>query len=397
MCRPCCNSHSAFHHSSNGVGAKHSRSNLPNRATWRRMRHLRLRQVWRESHRDAAQCFVPTAPTQRHTMSRTKRTVLLEILFVGLFAVAFLFLFSQLKSPANLYDEGLVLVNAERIRHGELPYRDFWTMYGPGYFYALAALFSVVEPTMLAARLFDTLLRFLLTIEVYLLARHMTSRWVAFIPFLFVTFWLGTIRFYSYPAFPATAAILLAALALARYLRARRGRWLFATGLALGLTALLRLDFGGYAAFGFGLAVALYELRRASDEGLPWKVAPHAGRASRADHRRRRAAGRSAALRLSHRGRRSCDDLRRSGRVPGDGLPSHAAICRCRRSSPISGGSPARSGTTGCGSICRWRPTPPRSWWRYVGCGCGRCLRRIGGCPSPCCSWPSPARDWGWW
>ena len=205
-------------------------------------------------------------------MSSAKRTLLREVLFVAVFVAAFLFLFSQLKSPANLYDEGLVLVNAERIRHGELPYRDFWTMYGPGYFYALAALFSIVEPTMLAARLFDTLLRFLLTIEVYLLARHMTSRWVAFVPFAFVTFWLGTIRFYSYPAFPATAAILLAALALARDLRTGRGRWLFATGLALGLTALLRLDFGGYAAFGFGLAVALYELRRASDEGLPRKA-----------------------------------------------------------------------------------------------------------------------------
>ena len=137
-------------------------------------------------------------------MSQAKRTLLRELLFGAVFVVGFLFLFSQLKSPANLYDEGLVLVNAERIRHGELPYRDFWTMYGPGYFYALAALFSVIEPTMLAARLFDTLLRFLLTIEVYLLAWHMTSRWVAFIPFLFVTFWLGTIRFYSYPAFPAT-------------------------------------------------------------------------------------------------------------------------------------------------------------------------------------------------
>ncbi len=180
------------------------------------MRHLRLRQV----------CVGKLGPYCSHTASHhepNQRTVLLEILFVGLFAVAFLFLFSQLKSPANLYDEGLVLVNAERIRHGELPYRDFWTMYGPGYFYALAALFTLVEPTMLAARLFDTLLRFLLTIEVYLLARHMTSRWVAFIPFLFVTSWLGTIRFYSYPAFPATAAILLAALALARYLRTSRG------------------------------------------------------------------------------------------------------------------------------------------------------------------------------
>jgi hypothetical protein len=205
-------------------------------------------------------------------MSQAKRLLVREVLFITLFVAGFFLLFSQIKSPANLYDEGLVLVNAERIRHGELPYRDFWTMYGPGTFYALAALFSVVEPTILAARLFDTLLRFLLTIEVYLLARSMTSRWVAFVPFAFVTFWLATIRFYSYPAFPATAAILLAALALARYLGKLAARWLFLTGMALGLAALLRLDFGGYAAFGFGLAVALYELRRASDDGLPWKL-----------------------------------------------------------------------------------------------------------------------------
>ena len=204
-------------------------------------------------------------------MSQAKRTLLREILFIALFVFGFLFLFSQIKSPANLYDEGLVLVNAERIRHGELPYRDFWTMYGPGAFYALAALFSVVEPTILSARLFDTLMRLLLTIEVYLLARSMTSRWVALVPFAFVTFWLATIRFYSYPAFPATAAILLAALALARYLGKLAARWLFLTGMALGLAALLRLDFGGYAALGFGLAVALYELRHASNGGLPWK------------------------------------------------------------------------------------------------------------------------------
>lgn len=183
--------------------------------------------------------------------------------------VAGLLLVSQLKSPANLYDEGLVLVNAERIRAGEVPYRDFWTLYAPGYFYALAALFSVVEPTILAARWFDIVLRGGLVIAAYGLARGMTGRWVALIPAAFICYWLATIRFYSYPAFPATGAILLTALVLARYLQVRRERWLFGAGLALGLTALLRLDFGGYAAVGFAAAVALDA----------WRVAAEARRA----------------------------------------------------------------------------------------------------------------------
>ncbi len=190
-------------------------------------------------------------------MNRLMRARWRQLIFPALCALVFLLLLMQLKSSANLYDEGLVLVNAERIRHGEIPYRDFWTLYAPGYFYALAALFTVVEPTILAARWFDIVLRFGLVIEVYLLARVMTSRWVALVPAAFVTYWLATILFYSYPAFPATGAILLTALALARYLRGRRMRWLFVAGLALGITAVLRLDFGGYAAVGFVAAVAL--------------------------------------------------------------------------------------------------------------------------------------------
>lgn len=201
-----------------------------------------------------------------------KRVRWREILFFAVFAVGFLLLFSQIKSAANLYDEGLVLTNAERIRGGEVPYRDFWTMYGPGYFYAVAGLFSLAKPTILVARLFDTVLRLLLTLEVYFLARSVTSRWVALVPYAFVTFWLATIRFYSYPAFPATGALVLAALALMAYLRQARRRWLFLSGMALGLAALLRLDFGGYGAFGFGLAVAVYELRQASAAGVGWPM-----------------------------------------------------------------------------------------------------------------------------
>lgn len=196
------------------------------------------------------------------------RVPLRRLALAVVFACGFLFLCGQLKSLANLYDEGLILVNAERIRGGAVPYRDFWTLYSPGYFYVLAGWFTLVEPSILAARLFDTGLRFLLTLEVYLLARTLASPYAALVPYAFVTFWLGTIRFYCYPAFPATGAILLTALLFWRYLQSGRSPWLLVAGLALGGTALLRLDFGGYAAIGFGAALIGHELRLAYDAGV---------------------------------------------------------------------------------------------------------------------------------
>jgi len=35
----------------------------------------------------------------------------------------------------TVYDEGLVLYGALKVFHGELPYRDFWSFYGPGQYY----------------------------------------------------------------------------------------------------------------------------------------------------------------------------------------------------------------------------------------------------------------------
>ncbi len=188
--------------------------------------------------------------------------VLTALVLPVIFLVGLRVLFISIKTPVNFYDEGLILVNAERVLVGDVPYRDFWTLYAPGYFYAVAALFKVFGANVLIARLLDTAIRFLVTLGVYLLARRMTSRWVALIPYALVTLWLSAIRFYSYPAFPALGAILLALLAFFRYLDTDRRRWLVLTGLCLSLTAALRLDFGGYATAGIGVALAVHEIRQ---------------------------------------------------------------------------------------------------------------------------------------
>lgn len=50
-------------------------------------------------------------------------------------------------------DEGYSLHNAERILHGEVPYRDFFLQYPPGYFYLIAACFKLLGVSVLTGRL----------------------------------------------------------------------------------------------------------------------------------------------------------------------------------------------------------------------------------------------------
>jgi hypothetical protein len=217
----------------------------------------------------------PRAMMARCLALPARRVSLRYLCLAGLAAGGLGLLCAQLKAPANLYDEGLTLLNTDRILRGQLPYRDYWTLYAPGYFYLLAGLFKLAAPNLLTARLLDTCLRFVLTLEVYLLARRMTRAkqhgwWVALIPWAFVTLWLSAIRFYSYPAFPATALILASLLALSRYVENRSPRWLALTGITIGLTAILRLDFGGYAAAGIALAVAIFDLRQPAGD-VSWE------------------------------------------------------------------------------------------------------------------------------
>jgi hypothetical protein len=50
----------------------------------------------------------------------------------------------------NVYDESFMLTGALRINAGELPYRDFYAIYGPAEYYALAGLFKLFGPSVLA-------------------------------------------------------------------------------------------------------------------------------------------------------------------------------------------------------------------------------------------------------
>src|SRR6476619_2215260 len=52
----------------------------------------------------------------------------------------------------NPYDEGMVAYGAERVLHGHQPAVDFYSPYGPGVFYLIAAAYRLFGTRLLAER-----------------------------------------------------------------------------------------------------------------------------------------------------------------------------------------------------------------------------------------------------
>ena len=69
-------------------------------------------------------------------------------------------------------DEGMVLVYPELVAHGQLPYRDFETFYGPANPYVLAGAYSIFGTNIFTERAVGLLYRLLAVIAIFALARR---------------------------------------------------------------------------------------------------------------------------------------------------------------------------------------------------------------------------------
>ena len=72
----------------------------------------------------------------------------------------------------NLYDEGIILFGALRVFHGELPYRDFWTMYGPGSFYLTSFLYYMFGTSDIVLRVSGILIKGAITCLSYVIVKR---------------------------------------------------------------------------------------------------------------------------------------------------------------------------------------------------------------------------------
>ena len=184
-------------------------------------------------------------------------------LAMAISAVAgFVILLQPIRVPLETYDEGLALFNAMRVANGDVPFRDFWSIYPPGQSYTLAALFSIFGWDIQVARIYDTFVRFGIAASIFLLADRLFHRGLALFVSMVVVLQLAVSLFYAYAVFPALLFSLFGLLFLARYFDAPKRLLLVFAGAMIGISAAYRLDIAGYAAIATGLAVLLFEVRK---------------------------------------------------------------------------------------------------------------------------------------
>ena len=148
------------------------------------------------------------------------------------------------------HDEGLILAAAGRIADGQLPYRDFWTNYGPAEPVLLAGLVKLFGPSLLAWRIVRVLVGGVVAVLCLRIARAwgVGERWAA----------AAGLAAGSAVAWPLTSAPTVFALAPALgvlvvlatpHLEWSTGR-LIGAGLLAGLAAWLRPELGLAAGLG---------------------------------------------------------------------------------------------------------------------------------------------------
>jgi hypothetical protein len=189
------------------------------------------------------------------------------MLLVLYFAVVFLILLLPIKTPFNIYDEGFVVFNATRVLNGDIPYKDFWTIYPPGQFYVIAGVFKIFGTNLLISRLYDTLVRFVIVVCVYLLARKMSYSTISTLfASIMAALLLGVAGSYGYAVFPAFALCLLSILCLIDYITSGKQSRLLLTGVLLGVAMFFRWDIGLYAGASMFTTIILFRYLRATPE-----------------------------------------------------------------------------------------------------------------------------------
>ena len=185
---------------------------------------------------------------------KLRSTLLTGLLFVLLVLV----LVIKIRTGFNFYDEGFAMFGPTRILAGDIPYKDFWAIYPPGQFYAVAAIIQLFGPDLVNARIYDTLIRILIVIGCYLLARRSASPRLALLSVVVITFLLASAGFYSYAVFPAMGLGLWAIWAWLKYTDAGKPGYLRLAGALLGIAIIIRWDIGAYG--GLSVLVGAYSL-----------------------------------------------------------------------------------------------------------------------------------------
>jgi hypothetical protein len=158
---------------------------------------------------------------------------------------------------------GKATIGATRLLGGEIPYRDFWTMYAPGQFYVLALLFRIFGTHLLVEIIAVSAVCAVAAVTVYLLVVNLTNRRLLGIACagIFVGSTYDTAYFKRIGSYNLAILLVLIVLnLLVLHFKTKQTKYLVAAGLVLGVTMVFKHDVGGYTAIATVIGLVAYHL-----------------------------------------------------------------------------------------------------------------------------------------
>lgn len=185
-----------------------------------------------------------------------------RILLLLVFLLSFLYLCLFRRFTGLEPDEGILLQGAQRILAGQVLYRDFFSFYTPGSYYALALLFKIFGSSLVVARTALALSGAMLSSITYLLARRGCSQAIALTMAVLTTLITLPYRFLVLHNWDSTLWACLALYCAVRLLEIPARNWAFALGSFSSLTVLFEQSKGAGLCLGLGLGfLAIFLLR----------------------------------------------------------------------------------------------------------------------------------------
>lgn len=191
----------------------------------------------------------------------------LIFLFVLVFSI--LFLYGSIYISYNIYDEGIVVYGASRVLKGDIPYRDFWTMYAPGQFYVIALLFKIFGESLFITRLYSATINLLIVLMVYFIVKRLSSEKLALLSLILSTLWMGGWGlFYSSPTPAGTLWCLFSIYFVIDFLCSEKISSLILAGIITGINAIFRHDIGGYTFISSSIVILLYTYLKVANKDI---------------------------------------------------------------------------------------------------------------------------------
>lgn len=176
---------------------------------------------------------------------------------IFVFFVALVLLLLSMDRTMNIYDEGIVLTDAQLTLHGAVVHRDFHSVYGPGSYAILAFLFWLFSPSFIVARLFGVTVQALIVTLAFAILRARVDIRIA-IGFVGICLmWLIASANYLYPTYPCLLLTLVGSEILIRRGAATRRSALLVAGCCCGLSAYFRYDAGFFVFVAYAAAITL--------------------------------------------------------------------------------------------------------------------------------------------